>query len=137
MMDDVTPEVRRRMRNTHGRDTKPELEVRHILFARGRRYRVNHRPVPSIRRTGDIVFTRAQVVVCIDGCFWHQCPEHFATPHTRTNWWMAKINGNVARDAETTRLWEQEGWTVLRFWEHEDPTSVADLIEMALANRMN
>ncbi len=66
---EVRPEVSARMSKTRGRDTKAELVVRRALHASGWRYRVNHRPVSTIRRTGDIVFTRRRVVVLVDGCF--------------------------------------------------------------------
>ena len=54
----VDPNVRRRMSNTRGRDSAPELAVRRILHAAGLRYRVNVRPVADVRRTADIVFPR-------------------------------------------------------------------------------
>ena len=73
----VEPHVSARMSITRGRDTKPELEVRRALHSRGWRYRVNFRPEKSVRRTGDVVFTKRRVVVLVDGCFWHGCPEHF------------------------------------------------------------
>ena len=64
----------------------------------------------------------------IDGCYWHGCPEHFTVPATNFDYWSAKIGRNRARDAETTALLEERGWCVLRFWEHEEPVSVAQRI---------
>ena len=84
--------------------------------------------MPSLRRTGDIVFPRARVVVLIDGCFWHRCPIHYVPPKTRNRFWAEKIDGNVARDVETTELLEAAGWTVLRFWEHERTDDVVTRI---------
>ena len=128
-MESVEPHVRRRMSLTRRRDTRPEWAVRRILHGRGLRYRVDCRPVSEIRRTGDIVFVGKRVAVLIDGCFWHGCPQHFVVPKTRTAWWLNKIQDNRARDLETSSLWSEAGWTVLRFWEHEDPEAVADRIE--------
>jgi DNA mismatch endonuclease (patch repair protein) len=108
------------MAATRGRDTNPELRVRKTLHARGYRYRVNFRPVPGVRRTGDLVFTRARLVVLIDGCYWHACPIHYQQAKTRTDFWRDKIRGNVARDKETDQIFGEAGWTVLRFWEHEE-----------------
>lgn len=132
MTEPVLPHVAARMRSTRGRDTEPELQVRKILHARGWRYRVNSRPEPDIRRTGDLVFTRRRIVVLIDGCFWHGCQTHFVLPKTRTEWWAAKIAANRRRDAETTQLWSDRGWLVLRFWEHQPSAEVAAQIEAAL-----
>ena len=68
--------VSRRMRRQRSRDTAPELELRSELHRRGLRYRVHRRPVPTLRRTADVVFGPSRVAVFVDGCFWHGCPVH-------------------------------------------------------------
>jgi DNA mismatch endonuclease (patch repair protein) len=78
-----------------------------------------------------VVFTKKRVAVFIDGCFWHGCPEHYVPPKTRAEFWQAKITGNVERDIETTRRLTEAGWSVLRYWEHQDPESVAADIAVA------
>ncbi|THG34343.1 very short patch repair endonuclease [Glaciibacter flavus] len=120
--------ARQTMRANKGRDTKPELDVRRLLHAHGYRYRVNHRPDPSLRRTADIVFTRARVAVFIDGCYWHGCPEHFVLPTANRNFWEAKIVANRIRDAETSRQLVERQWTVLRFWEHDTGPSLRAVV---------
>lgn len=122
------------MRIARRRDTKPEIDVRRLLHARGLRYRVVS-PVPGRpRRTIDIAFTKVKVAVFIDGCFWHSCPEHGTNPTANGGWWFAKFRANVARDEDTTAHLENLGWKVLRFWEHESATSVADAIEAAVSS---
>ena len=71
----------------------------------------------------------------IDGCYWHGCPQHFSMPATNPEYWEGKIGRNRRRDIETTALLEERGWTVLRFWEHETPASVADRITEAVQSR--
>ncbi|WP_327681912.1 very short patch repair endonuclease [Streptomyces sp. NBC_00467] len=116
------------MSRQSSRDTAAEVAVRRLLHAAGMRYRVNV-PVPSMpRRAIDIVFTKAKIAVFMDGCFWHGCPEHATRPKTNAEWWRAKLDRNMARDVETTDHLTAEGWTVLRFWEHESPEHVADRI---------
>lgn len=113
------------MRRFRSRDTKPELDVRRLLHANGLRYRV-HRAVPSHpRRTIDIAFPGARIAVFIDGCYWHACPVHGKTPATNSDWWREKIGRNKSRDVETNQALESQGWTVLRYWEHEDPVAVS------------
>lgn len=116
------------MQGNRGRDTKAELAVRRLVHASGLRYRVNARPECDLRRTADLLFTRARVAVFIDGCYWHGCPEHFSMPATNLDYWSTKIGRNQARDLETTAVLEDRGWLVLRFWEHEPPTTVAERI---------
>lgn len=114
------------------RDTGPEVAVRRLLHSSGMRYRVNA-PVPGMpRRTIDIVFTKAKVAVFLDGCFWHGCPHHATSPKANAEWWRTKLDRNMSRDAETTEHLQREGWTVLRFWEHEVPEDVARSVRKAV-----
>lgn len=118
------------------RDTSPEMALRRELHARGLRYRVNRRPEPSLRRTADIVFTRAKVAVFIDGCFWHACPEHGTLPKSNREWWASKLSRNAARDRDTDALVTAAGWVVIRCWEHDDPAQIANMVEKVVrANR--
>jgi DNA mismatch endonuclease Vsr len=63
--------TRATMRANRGRNTEPELAVRRRVHSVGLRYRVNARPEPHVRRTIDLLFRRAHIVVLIDGCFRH------------------------------------------------------------------
>jgi DNA mismatch endonuclease, patch repair protein len=119
------------------RDTAPEVAVRRLLHASGLRYRVNV-PVPGMpRRTIDIVFPRTKVAILIDGCFWHGCPQHATQPKANAEWWRTKLDRNMARDRETTEHLTAAGWTVLRFWEHEDPEEVASRVREALTTAIS
>ena len=82
------------------RDTKPELALRGAVWRLGLRYRVDVAPIPG-RRRADLVFTRAKVAVYVDGCFWHSCPSACTVPKANRDWWVAKLQANVARDRDT------------------------------------
>lgn len=120
------------MLHNRARDTKPELAIRHEVHRRGLRYRVALRPIEGIRRSADLVFPRARVAVFVDGCFWHQCPEHFRMPATNRDYWEPKLEGNVVRDRQTDDLLRADGWTVVRVWEHELAVEAATRIEDAV-----
>jgi len=124
------------MVGNRGRDTKPELAVRSLVHKKGLRYRVDERPVPSVRRRADLVFRRARIAVFIDGCYWHGCEAHYREPRTNVGYWREKIAANRARDRETNLLLADEGWQVLRYWEHEDPEHVANAIAGVVADRL-
>lgn len=128
--------ARRTMTANRRRDTKPELRVRRILHRAGLRFRVDHRPTRIIRTRADIVFSRARICVFIDGCYWHACPEHFVMPKTNADYWSPKIARNSARDKETTSILLEEGWCVLRYWEHTPPEIVAHDIESHYLRRI-
>lgn len=125
----VAPATRRVMQANRGRDTSPELAIRSRLHALGLRYRVAS-PLPfNRRRRADVFFSRVGLYVFVDGCYWHGCPEHYVEPKTNTDFWRAKLSGNRSRDIETTARLRAMGYEVLRFWEHDDPGSVAATVE--------
>lgn len=120
------------MKAQRRRDTAVELGVRRRLHALGYRYRVDFRPEPSLRVRGDIVFTRRKVVVFIDGCFWHGCPEHATAPKNNAEWWRAKLMANQQRDAKNSEALERLGWRVVRVWEHNHPGDIVRAIRGVL-----
>lgn len=103
------------MSRIRGGDTTPELLVRRALWKRGLRYRVRTR-LPG---RPDIAFGPCRVEVFIDGCFWHSCPKHGVKPKGNARFWRDKLNANVERDARATAALRQDGWLVLRVWEHD------------------
>jgi len=107
------------MSRIKGKNTKPELTVRKLLSSKGiRGYRTHYKIIGK----PDIVFPSKKIVIFIDGCFWHKCPKCFVEPKTRREFWMNKINENVKRDKEVNKILKEDGWKVLRFWEHEVKT---------------
>lgn len=131
----MSADVRERFRRQQTRDTVPELAVRKLLHASGLRYNVDKVVLQQPRRRADIVFPSIRVAVFIDGCFWHRCPTHGTSPANNSDWWREKLDRNVARDRETNQLLEDQGWTVLRFWEHEDPAAIAPKVLEAVHRR--
>lgn len=125
--------VRSRMSRQATRDTTPELALRRELHRRGFRFRVQYRPVPGVRSTADVVFTRARVAVFVDGCFWHRCPEHGTDPRANADWWVAKLDANVERDRRANALLRDQGWEVVRIWEHLPVEEAADRVADAIS----
>lgn len=127
--------VRASMRANRRRDTKPELAVRRLVHAMGLRYRVDFPPLATNRRLrADLVFTRARIAVFVDGCFWHGCPRHHTVAKRNADFWAAKVAGNRARDERVNAKLGEAGWAVLRFWEHEKPEVVAQVIRDAVSS---
>jgi DNA mismatch endonuclease (patch repair protein) len=118
-----------------GRDTRPETLLRSALHRRGLRFRIQRRPARDVRTSADIVFGPARVVVFVDGCFWHRCPEHSTIPKANRDWWVDKLERNVERDELTRSALEERGWTVVRIWEHEPPDEAAERIERLVRSR--
>lgn len=67
----------------------------------------------------DFSFRRLRVVVFVDGCFWHGCPEHSNMPANNRTFWKKKLAANKLRDRLVTRTLRRQGWVVIRLWEHD------------------
>jgi DNA mismatch endonuclease, patch repair protein len=117
------------MRANRRRDTGPERQIRSLLHQAGLRFRVDL-PINTGGRKArpDIVFTARRLVVFIDGCFWHGCPQHGHIPKTNPGYWGPKIEGNQRRDEKQRKALEAVDWDVLRIWEHVDPMTATDQI---------
>lgn len=126
--DTVTQQMSRMPR----RSTGPELALRRELHRRGLRFRVNYAALPG---RPDLAFTRVRLAVFVDGCFWHRCPEHGTLPKNNRDWWAAKLDRTVERDREKDGALRDLGWSPLHVWEHEDPVTVADMIEREWRSR--
>lgn len=128
-----SPETRRRMLATRGRDNARERALRSELHRRGLRFRLHRALIEgNLRRTVDIALPAARVAVFVDGCFWHGCPIHATEAKSNAQWWREKIDANRLRDRDTDRRLRKTGWTVLRIWDHESLDSAADAIERAV-----
>ena len=100
------------------KNTRPELLVRHFLWASGFRYRLHGKQLPG---KPDIVLSRYKTVIFVHGCFWHghaNCKQ-FKLPATRRAFWEAKITANQTRDAATVDKLQSLGWNVIILWECE------------------
>lgn len=119
MADKLTKEERSElMSHIRSKDTKPEVALRHALWRRGFRYRVNVKVLPG---TPDIVLPKHRTVVFVHGCFWHGhkgCKVSHI-PQTNSEFWQAKISRNQERDQEVWRQLEAKGWAVIVVWECE------------------
>ena len=122
-MDVMTPQQRyKAMAHNRGR-TNPERALASALWRRGVRY-LTHEGYKSVRGTRlpgnpDMVLPRKRIVVFVDGCFWHGCPQCRKHEQLNDESWVKKIAANKARDRRITTELEGAGWTVLRIPEHD------------------
>lgn len=117
-MDDLTPEQRKKnMRAIRSKDTTIELALRKALWQRGIRYRKNYK---GLIGKPDIVITKYRIAVFCDSDFWHGYDWENRKSRIKSNqeYWIPKIERNMKRDQEVTLALVDQGWIVLRFWEH-------------------
>ncbi len=122
------------MARVRGKDTAPEMRVRRIAHRMGLRFRLHRKDLPG---RPDLVFPKHRLAVFVHGCFWHRHPgcRRASTPSTRAEFWQAKFDGNVARDARQQEALEAMGWKVLVLWECglKDDEAVASALAEAVA----
>jgi DNA mismatch endonuclease, patch repair protein len=119
MTDVHEPNVRSyNMSCIRGKDTKPEMIVRKLLFKNGFRYRFHVKTLPG---KPDIVLPKYKTVIFVHGCFWHGhagCRK-YVIPKTRTEFWINKININIINDKKNKAALEKDDWRVITVWECE------------------
>jgi DNA mismatch endonuclease (patch repair protein) len=117
--DVFTPEKRSAvMRRVKSRDTTPEMLVRKLLTELGVRYRLHRADLPG---KPDIVMAGRRLAILIHGCFWHghDCARGARVPKQNTDYWLAKVGRNRARDADSLARLNTLGWRVETVWECE------------------
>ena len=116
-MDIKSPEERsKNMAAIHSKNTKPEIYLRKLLFARGYRYGVNSKSVPE---HPDIYMKKYNTAIFVHGCFWHRhegC-KYAYMPKSRVEFWQKKFDDNVRRDSAVKAELLEHGIKCLIVWE--------------------
>ena len=96
-------------------NTSIEVLLCKALWREGIRYRKNLRTLPG---KPDIVITKHKIAVFCDGEFWHGKNWESKKDKIKENrdYWVPKIERNIARDNITEKKLINMGWVVLRFW---------------------
>ena len=133
MADDLTPEQRRKnMQAIRSKDTSIELCLRKALWERGIRYRKNYKKLIG---KPDIAITKYRIAVFCDSDYWHGYDWENRNQRIKSNreYWIPKIERNMARDQEVNEALERDGWTVLRFWEWQIKKQLDICVDEVLA----
>lgn len=132
MADDLTPEQRRKnMQAIKSRDTSIELRLRKALWENGVRYRKNYNKLIG---KPDIAITKYKIAVFCDSDYWHGYEWESRNQKIKSNrdYWVPKIERNMARDKEVTEALQRDGWLVIRFWEWQIKKQLNACIESVL-----
>jgi DNA mismatch endonuclease, patch repair protein len=120
------------MSRIRAKDTKPEMLVRKFLHAQGYRYRLHVKNLPG---KPDIVLPKYKAIIFVHGCFWHGhagC-KYYVIPKTRTEWWLDKINRNIANDEKAVKALKKAGWKIITIHECElKPASIPKTLNAVL-----
>jgi len=106
------------MQKIKGKDTKPEIVVRKVVYSMGFRYRLHSKDLPG---KPDLVFKQKKKAIFVHGCFWHQHPgcKQCHIPKSNLSYWKPKLQQTTKRDVENIRQLHSMGWSTLIIWECE------------------
>lgn len=139
-VDNHTEEQRHRnMQAVKNKDSDIEIRLRKELWRRGIRYRKN---VKNVFGHPDICFIGKKVAVFCDSEFWHGYNWESSRNkiQTRREFWIPKIERNMARDREVNEYLQSRGWIVIRLWGNEikkNVTGCADRVIKALGGSVD
>jgi DNA mismatch endonuclease (patch repair protein) len=115
MADRLTKKQRSaHMARIRSKRTGPEM----ALHGKLKGLKWTHRMWPDIHGHPDVLIDE-DIVVFVNGCFWHGCPQHWRCPKTNRSFWTQKIIRNAERQAEVLRELRRSGYRVVVVWEHE------------------
>ncbi len=128
---ETTPEISKRMANVSLKGGSAETALAKALWHRGIRYRKNYRKLPG---SPDIAITTAKVAVFVDGEFWHgeDWENRKARLKSNREYWIEKIEENIARDKRNNKSLQKMGWIPIHFWEKEVIKHLDDCVETVL-----
>lgn len=128
---ETTPEISKRMSNVRLKGGKAETILAKSLWHAGQRYRKNYKKLPG---SPDIAITKYKIAIFIDGEFWHGENWEHRKHKLKKNreYWVEKIEENIARDKKNDELLIKLGWTPMHFWEKETLNNTKQCVEKIL-----
>lgn len=113
-MDRVTKDKRSLiMSRIKGKNTRPETIMFDALEAIGLTFEKHYKLLGN----PDIAFVKEKIAIFIDGDFWHG-RDFEKRKDKLPEYWVKKIGRNMRRDRRYRIKLREEGWTVIRLWEH-------------------
>lgn len=105
--------------------------LRKALWTAGHRYRLNYHGLPG---QPDIVFVGKKVAIFVDGDFWHgknwAARKRKLSKGNNPDYWIQQIETNIARDKRNQAELQDDGWTVLRFWESDIKKQLESILQI-------
>ncbi len=121
------------MSRIRSKGTSIEIILRKALWSRGIGYRKNCNDVFG---KPDICLKRKKIAVFCDSEFWHgkYYLEGKYIPKTNVEYWVEKLEKNIARDNIVNNKLKIDGWIVLRFWEKEIKQNLEVCVQQILSH---
>lgn len=118
-LEPPTAAISKKMQRIPNEKTSIELIFENMLRNAGLLFARPDQLINPLPGRPDFVLPKWRIAIFCDGDFWHGYEPKRKTPNNNSDFWTAKIDRNIARDAEVRQGIHDAGWKVLRFWEHE------------------
>lgn len=102
------------MSRIRGSNTKIDLKMKQLFTENKYKFEM----YPKMSSNPDFVLKRKKIIIFCDGDFWHGY-RYYEKKRLGKKFWRDKIETNMKRDQRYARKLRRDGWSVLRFWEHD------------------
>ena len=102
------------MSRIRGTNTGIDLKMKSFLDCLGLSYQM----YPKMYGNPDFILKKQKIAIFCDGDFWHGY-RYDQKKKPSKKFWRDKIERNMVRDRKISRKLRQDGWSVLRIWEHD------------------
>lgn len=114
------------MSRIRSKNTKVEISVFRELRKRGIYFQKHYKKAIG---NPDIALPRKKKAIFIDGDFWHGYNFIELKKRLPKKYWLKKIENNINRDSNNNLQLKENGWEVLRIWEHSINKNIGKEIE--------
>ena len=119
------------MSRIRSKNTSIDLKMKDLLTSLD----CNFQMYPKVYGNPDFILKDRKIAIFCDGDFWHGY-RYNEKKKPAKGYWKNKIETNMMRDKKISRKLRRDGWSVLRFWEH-DIKSGSDICINKLLKKMH
>lgn len=102
------------MSRIRGTNTKIDLRMKKML----KENKIIFDMYPKMFGNPDFIIKKKKIAIFCDGDFWHGYKYNEKKKPSK-KFWRDKIEENMRRDRRISQKLRRDGWSVLRFWEHD------------------
>ena len=126
---DSTAETRKRMSHVKLKKGYEEVVLAKALWHKGYRYRLNYKGLPG---SPDIAIITYKVAIFVDGEFWHGYKWDEKKDKIKRNreYWIQKIEENMARDSRVDEELKAMDWIPIHFWSQSIRKNIDECVQV-------
>ena len=106
-----------------------EVVLAKALWHKGYRYRLNYKGLPG---SPDIAIIKYKVAIFVDGEFWHGYKWDEKKDKIKRNreYWIQKIEENMARDSRVDEELKAMDWIPIDFWSQSIRKNIDECVQV-------